>query len=278
MEGAVFPRPEVRSRLEKMVLVTAYTDGTEDVHDQQREYQIKRFDTAALPFYAILNPHDDTVLAVHPDMTKDVSKYVAFLDKGLAAFERVKPRDAQTAEPDAGAGEAASDAGAEHDGDTAEHEQIPTDIAAAGVPVDFEFPELKGGKKVKLSSLRGKWVFVNFWASWCVPCRKELKNDFPPALAGAPQITLLTVAFDGDETKDAAIEFAGDVKLWDHIVLQGGEDIEEAGLDEKFEVTSSLPLSYLIHPKGHIAWMRKGSVHKELLIELFGKTSPAVSQ
>jgi len=275
MEGAVFPRPEVRSRLEKMVLVTAYTDGTEEINDRQREYQIKRFDTAALPFYAILNPYDDTVLAVHPDMTKNVAKYVAFLDKGLEAFELVKPKNAQAAEPDAGEQEARADAGAAHGGDTAEAEQIPTDIAAEGAPVDFEFPELKGGKKVKLSSLRGKWVLVNFWASWCVPCRKELKEDFPPALAGAPQITLLTVAFDGDETKDAAIEFADDVKLWDHIVLQGGEDIEEAGLDEKFEVSSSLPLSYLIHPKGHIAWMRKGSVHKDLLVELFAKTKPA---
>ena len=37
MEGAVFPLPEVKSRLEKMVLVTAYTDGTDDVHDQQRQ-------------------------------------------------------------------------------------------------------------------------------------------------------------------------------------------------------------------------------------------------
>jgi thiol:disulfide interchange protein DsbD len=275
MEGSVFPRPEVRSRLEKMILVTAYTDGSDEVHDKQREYQVERFKTAALPFYAILNPHDDTVLAVHPDMTKDVPAYVAFLDSGLEKFEQVKPKDAQATESDTdGAQQGEADAGAEHGGDTAEEEKIPTDIATEGAPVDFEFPELKGNAKIKLSSHRGKWVFVNFWASWCVPCRKELKNDFPPALASAPHITLLTVAFDGEDTEDAAIEFANDVKLWDHIVLQGGEDIEEAGLDEKFEVTSSLPLSYLIHPKGHISWMRKGSVHKELLIELFGKAKP----
>jgi thiol:disulfide interchange protein DsbD len=271
MEGSVFPRPEVRSRLEKMVLVTAYTDGSDEVHDKQREYQIERFKTAALPFYAIINPHDDTVLAVHPDMTKDVSKYVEFLDKGLAAFERVKPEQAQVAAPDAGA-HAAPDAGAP---DAGAHEQISLDIAAAGPAVDMEFPDLKSGKKLKLSSLRGQWVLVNFWASWCAPCIKELKNDFPPALASAPHVKLLTVAFDGDDTKDSALKLAGELKLWKHIVLQGGEDIEEAGLDEKFQVSSSLPISYLIHPKGHISWMRKGSIHKEMLTQLFAKTKPS---
>jgi len=98
MEGSVFPRPEVRSRLEKMVLVTAYTDGNDEVHDKQREYQIERFKTAALPFYAIINPHDDTVLAVHPDMTKDVSRYVAFLDEGEAPAVEVTGKEDEMAD------------------------------------------------------------------------------------------------------------------------------------------------------------------------------------
>ena len=37
------------------------------------------------------------------------------------------------------------------------------------------------------------------------------------------------------------------------------------------EVSNALPISYLIHPEGHIAWMQKASIHKELLIELFKK-------
>ncbi|MDD5308755.1 MAG: cytochrome c biogenesis protein CcdA [Deltaproteobacteria bacterium] len=88
MEGSVFPKPEVRSRLERMVRVTAYTDGSYEASSQQRDYQVRRFDTAALPFYAILDPRDGSVLATFASMTNDAREYVAFLDKGLAAFAR----------------------------------------------------------------------------------------------------------------------------------------------------------------------------------------------
>ena len=40
-------------------------------------------------------------------------------------------------------------------------------------PVDFTLPDLEG-KERRLSEFRGKWVLVNYWATWCPPCLEEL--------------------------------------------------------------------------------------------------------
>jgi thiol-disulfide isomerase/thioredoxin len=67
-------------------------------------------------------------------------------------------------------------------------------------PVDFSLPQLGGGT-VSLSDFRGQWVVVNYWATWCAPCRKEM-----PELSALhderADVTVLGLAFEEVDDND----------------------------------------------------------------------------
>ena len=67
-------------------------------------------------------------------------------------------------------------------------------------PVDFALPQL-GGELVSLGDYRGHWVVVNYWATWCAPCRKEMP-DLSELHSERDDITVLGLAFEDIEDSD----------------------------------------------------------------------------
>lgn len=92
----------------------------------------------------------------------------------------------------------------------ADIEDCPASDAAA--PADDALPDLTldclgGGSPVRLSGLAGTPTVINFWASWCAPCREELPLLAKAHRAYGDKLRVLGVDFD-DSAPDAALELA----------------------------------------------------------------------
>ncbi|MBI5178474.1 MAG: TlpA family protein disulfide reductase [Nitrospinae bacterium] len=101
-----------------------------------------------------------------------------------------------------------------------------------------------GGGDVKLSDYRGKWVFLNFWATWCVPCLQEMPSmeSFHKKFKDK-NMTMLAVSLDhGDATRVA------DFVKKKGITFEVFHD-PESEASQKFGVYS-LPSTFIINPRG----------------------------
>jgi thiol-disulfide isomerase/thioredoxin len=117
--------------------------------------------------------------------------------------------------------------------------------ARGAVAPDFTLKTLDG-KNVKLSDLRGKAVLLNFWATWCGPCKIEIPWFMELEKQYASKgLVVVGVAMD-DNAKDVVPKFAQDMKI-DYPVLIGTEQVAD-----QYGGVEGLPTTFYIGRDGKI--------------------------
>ncbi len=114
------------------------------------------------------------------------------------------------------------------------------------------------GKIHQLAELKNKWVVVNFWATWCAPCIKEIPDIASFAKEQGSQVHVIGIAQDWDDAKQVSA-FAKKVGLTYPLVL--GDE----GSEKTFGKMKGLPTTFIYDPSGKLVYQKTGTVTKQLL-------------
>ena len=122
--------------------------------------------------------------------------------------------------------------------------------------------EMLDGSKVKLSSLRGKVVLINFWATWCKPCREEMPDLQSIYEERDDDVVILAINMDAHNDVEGFID---SYSVTFPVLLDENDQISDM-----YQIIS-LPTTYFIDEDGTIVQKHFGQITYEQLEEILQK-------
>lgn len=128
--------------------------------------------------------------------------------------------------------------------------------AQPAATVDFVLSDVDGNRH-RLADYRGRWVIVNFWASWCGPCVAEIP-ELADYAAAHPEHTLLGINFE-ELSADEARAFARDSGINYPVLMIGRTPLPD------FEPLQGLPTTAIVTPGGELVAKHTGPVTRAMI-------------
>ncbi|MGM8363895.1 redoxin domain-containing protein [Virgibacillus sp. W0181] len=144
-----------------------------------------------------------------------------------------------------------------------EEENVDVGLEQGNLAPDFELTTLDG-ETVKLSDFRGERVMLNFWATWCPPCRAEMP-DMQKFHENTDVEILAVNLLETESGVDKVPEFIEEFGVTFRILLD-----EDSSVANRYEI-QPIPTTFMIDSEGKIQNTTLGALNYELMVQEYEK-------